>query len=71
VKEMAARLEVIPQTVKNWRAAGVLTAYPYNSKNQCLYEPPGADRPRKHSHKGLSRNGIRPTYTPTRSRGAV
>lgn len=71
VKEMAARLEVIPQTVKIWRAAGLLTAYPYNSKNECLYEPPAPDRPRKHTHKGLSRNGIRTTHTPQRSRGAV
>jgi len=71
VTEMAARLEVTPQTVKIWHAAGLLTAYPYNSRNQCLYEPLGADRPQKYTHKGLSRNGIRTTFTPTGSRGAV
>lgn len=52
--EIADRLGVHHQTVKNWRAAGLLSAHPYNSKNQCLYEAPGPDRPQKHRWKGLS-----------------
>jgi DNA invertase Pin-like site-specific DNA recombinase len=52
--EMAAALEVDPCTVKIWRAAGLLRGYAYNSKNQCLYEPPGPDRPKKHAWKGIT-----------------
>jgi hypothetical protein len=54
VDEIAAELGATTQTVKIWRAAGLLTAYPYNAKNECLYEPPAADRPRKLAHKGLA-----------------
>ena len=65
LNEMAEALEVSPCTVKNWRSAGLLTAYPYSAKNECLYEPPGPDRPRKHAWKGMSgkrrtRNATRP-----------
>jgi hypothetical protein len=54
IREMAAALGVEPPTVKIWRAAGLLVAYPYSAKHECLYLPPGADRPRKHTWKGLS-----------------
>jgi DNA invertase Pin-like site-specific DNA recombinase len=54
VHEMAARLRVCTQTVKIWRSAGLLKAYPYSSKNECLYEPPGPNRPKKHTWKGIS-----------------
>lgn len=53
LEEMATQLDVTTQTVKIWRAAGFLKAHPYNAKNQCLYEPPGPDHPRKHTWKGL------------------
>jgi len=52
--EMATALDVDPGTVKIWRRAGLLTAYAYNDKNECLYPPPGPDRPQKHRWKGLS-----------------
>jgi len=55
--EMAAALNVDSCTVKIWRAAGLLTAYAYNSKNECLYEPPAPDRPQKHVWKGISGRG--------------
>jgi DNA invertase Pin-like site-specific DNA recombinase len=61
--EMAAALNVDACTVKIWRTAGLLPAYAYNSKNECLYEPPGPDRPRKHVWKGIS--GQRRTRTAT------
>jgi hypothetical protein len=44
---MAARLGVSVQTVKQWRAAGLLAAQVYNDKGACLYEPPGDGAPRK------------------------
>lgn len=71
LNEMAEALDVDPCTVKIWRSAGLLTAYPYSVKNECLYEPPGADRPRKHAWKGIS--AMRRARNPTRPdpRGAV
>jgi DNA invertase Pin-like site-specific DNA recombinase len=71
LKEMAARLDVTPQTVKMWRAAGLLKAYPCDAKSQYLYKPPGLDRPRIHTWKGISgrRRGEPSTAPP--SRGAV
>jgi hypothetical protein len=39
VSEIAAELRVTPQTVKIWRARGLLKAYPFSDKNECLYEP--------------------------------
>jgi DNA invertase Pin-like site-specific DNA recombinase len=52
--EMAAALAVDPATVKIWRRAGLLIGYAYSDKNECLYPPPGPDRPQKHRWKGLS-----------------
>jgi DNA invertase Pin-like site-specific DNA recombinase len=52
--EIAARLGVSPATIKNWRHAGLLKARAYNDKQQCLYEPPGADAPIRYKHKGIS-----------------
>ena len=52
--EIAARLGVSPATIKNWRHARLLKARAYNDKQQCLYEPPGADAPIRYKHKGIS-----------------
>ena len=65
LEDMAARLDVTTQTVEIWPAAGLLKAYPYNAKNQCLYEPPGPDRPRKRKWKGLG--DYRKTSAPSAS----
>jgi len=70
-EEMAGQLDVTPKTVQIWRAAGLLKATPYNSRNWCLYEPPGPEAPKKNTHKGLSRKDIPTTSTPTGLRGAV
>jgi hypothetical protein len=45
--ELARELGVARVTVRTWRNHGLLKAYPYNDKNECLYDPPGEDRPIK------------------------
>jgi DNA invertase Pin-like site-specific DNA recombinase len=52
--EMATRLGVCSCTVKRWRAAGLLVAYPYSDKDQYLYEPPGAAPPTKDPRHSLA-----------------
>lgn len=54
VEEMADTLNVSTATVKIWRRQGLLKGYAYNDKQQCLFEPPGADRPVKHQHRKQS-----------------
>ena len=51
--EIAEQLGVATATVKMWKQAGFLSAYPYNDKNDCLFEPLGDDAPVKGKHKGL------------------
>ena len=63
LEETAAELQVCTRTVKIWHAAGLLPAHPFNAKNQCLYEPPGPDRPTKNTWKGLGT--YRETSTPS------
>jgi DNA invertase Pin-like site-specific DNA recombinase len=46
--EIATALGIHFSTVRAWRNHGLLLAHPYNAKNECLYEPPGPDRPMKH-----------------------
>jgi hypothetical protein len=46
--EIAEELGVHPCTVRKWRNHGLLAAHAYNDKNECLYEPPGSNRPIKH-----------------------
>lgn len=50
--ETAARLDVAPATIKNWRRAGLLVAHRDDDKGQCLFEPPGPDAPEKFRHQG-------------------
>lgn len=50
-EEMARRLDVHPRVVRDWRDRGLLRAYRYNDKGQCLYEPPPADLPGKWKFK--------------------
>lgn len=52
--EIAEELEVHPSTVKKWRNQGLLVAYAFNDKNECLYEPPGDNRPIKQQGLKLS-----------------
>src|SRR5439155_41205 len=52
--EAARALGLCSATVKVWRRAGLLRAHPYDDKPQYLFEPPGADVPRRYTWKGLS-----------------
>jgi hypothetical protein len=46
VAETAQRLGVHTSTIKNWHAAGLLTAHKANEQNEQLYEPPTPGDPR-------------------------
>jgi DNA invertase Pin-like site-specific DNA recombinase len=50
--ELAQRLDVSTATIKYWRRAGLLKAHRYDERNDCLFEPPGADTPVKYRHQG-------------------
>jgi hypothetical protein len=47
VAEMAAVLDIGPQRVKIWNRHGLIRGHAYNGKNDCLYEHPGDNPPRK------------------------
>lgn len=47
VEEMAALLGICRQQVKIWNQHGLIRGHPYNDKNDCLYEHPGENPPRK------------------------
>lgn len=43
--EMAGLLGVTTATVRKWTKTETLKAYPYNDRNECLYEHPGINSP--------------------------
>ena len=47
VEEMAQVLGIHPQRVKIWNRHGLIRGHAYNGKNDCLYEHPGDNLPRK------------------------
>ena len=47
LQEMANLLGVSEGTVKTWKNHGLLAAQAYNDRDQCLYEHPGDNPPRK------------------------
>ena len=51
IEEMANQLNLVPSAVKDWRDRGLLKAYRYNDKGQCLYEPPPENLPGKFKKK--------------------
>jgi len=53
-EELAKRLDVLPETIKIWRRAGLLKSHAYNDKGQHLYEPPGPDAPVRKRWKGIA-----------------
>ncbi|MBW6487315.1 MAG: recombinase family protein [Syntrophobacterales bacterium] len=55
VEEMAETLNVSTATVNAWHRHGILKAHVYNDKRQCLFEPPGDDRPIKWQGRKLSK----------------
>ena len=59
-------------TVKDWRRYGLLKAYLYNDRGECLFEPPGDDAPVRHKRKGLSSHKGKGMSSPEpKARGAV
>ncbi len=52
--EIAEQLSVTPGTIKIWRDHGLLQAYVYNSKGECLYEPVNGSGPVKSQGQKLS-----------------
>ncbi len=45
--EIAERLGVSTATIRAWRRRGRIIGHAYNDKNECLYDPPNGDGPRK------------------------
>jgi len=55
LEEMAQTLGISISQVKVWHHHGLVRGHPYNDKNECLYEHPGDDPPRKAQGVKLSR----------------
>ena len=58
VDEMAAILEITPQSVKIWNRHGLLRGHAHNDKNDRLFEPPGTNPPRKAQGVKLSKRRL-------------
>lgn len=52
--EIAHALEVHPKTVKKWAVHGLVRGHAYSDKQECLFESPGQDAPRKAQGTKLS-----------------
>ena len=52
--EMAAQLQIAPDTVRVWRRAGLLRALPYGAETKYLYQTPGDHPPAKCQGRKLS-----------------
>ncbi len=61
--EIADLLKVTTGTVKIWRRSSLLQAYPYDDRNDYLYEPPGSDTPVKSIGRKLSNRHRFPEVT--------
>jgi DNA invertase Pin-like site-specific DNA recombinase len=55
VEEMATALGISPQRVKIWNRHGLIRGHAYDGKNDCLYEHPGDNPPRKAQGVKLSK----------------
>ena len=71
VQEMALRLGISPQTVKIWNRHRLIRGHAYNDKNDCLYEPPGEESPRKAQGVKLSQRARNRACIATSPGGAV
>ena len=58
VDEMAAILGITPQRVKIWNRHGLLHGHACNDKNDCLFEHPGKNPPRKAQGVKLSKRRL-------------
>jgi len=54
-QEMAQMLGVHPQRINIWKRHGLIRGHAYNDKNDCLYEHPGENPPRKAQGVKLSK----------------
>jgi DNA invertase Pin-like site-specific DNA recombinase len=54
-QEMAQMLGVHPQRINIWKRHGLIRSHAYNGKNDCLYEHPGENPPRKAQGVKLSK----------------
>ena len=54
LREVATLLGITPQCVRIWHRHGILRAYAYTDKNECLYEHPGDNPPCKSQGMKLS-----------------
>jgi len=51
LQELAAELDVNPETVRRWHRHGLVKGYPYDGQGAHLFERPGPERPQTHQHK--------------------
>ena len=58
VQEMATALRVTPDCVKIWNRHGLLHGYPYNDRNECLYQASADNLPQKVQGHKLSERGL-------------
>lgn len=58
VEEMAKVLGLNPKRVKIWSRHGLIHGHAYNGKNDCLYERPGDNPPRKAQGVKLSKRAL-------------
>ena len=56
--EMAAMLGITTQCVKIWNRHGLLRGHAYSDKNDCLFEHPGDNPPRKTQGVKLSKRRL-------------
>lgn len=59
--EIAEHLQVCRQTVTIWCREGLLKSYPYNDKNECLFDPPDEHAPLKSQGQKLAERRRFPT----------
>lgn len=64
LQEMADALHVTPTSVKIWNRRGLIRGHAYSDKNECLYDPPGNDAPRKAMGVKLSCRRRHPNVVP-------
>jgi len=66
-EEIAAKLGVLPVTVRIWRDHGLLKAHACNDKNECLYEDPGPNPPVKEQGRKFSERRPQAAFLSDRS----
>jgi DNA invertase Pin-like site-specific DNA recombinase len=68
LQEMANALHISPTHVKIWNRHGLIRGHPYSDKNECLFEPPGANSPRKAQGTKLSLRHLDPGIVSDRTK---